>query len=210
MVDPLTYAFLDESGTVGVSTGSHYLVVAGLSTNTRRDIRISARRVLKKLWANLTSSEFKAANFKDTGVMHFLQVVSQIDISIVAVIIDQKTIKNPSSDAEDIYRWAATRAVYHLVERYPRLQISLDKRYTKESLRFSLEKSIRMGIENLLQKMVLIRQEDSLLCKELQAADAIAWAFFQKYEHGDPRFFNAIAHKVIVEELIAHKDWKGR
>lgn len=166
------------------------------------------RRALKKFGPSLTSSEIKATDFKDTAVIGLLQALSRLDIAIVAVIIDQWTIKNPPQDAEDIYRWAAARTVYHLVERYPRLQISLDIRYTKDSLRFSLEKSIRTEIENLPQKMLLIRKDDSIVHKELQTVDAIAWAFFQKYERSDGRFFYVIAPKVIVEELVVHKDWK--
>jgi len=41
----------------------------------------------------------------------------------------------------------------------------------------------------------------------LQAADAVAWAFFQKYERGDTRFFDIIAPNVIVEELFKETDW---
>lgn len=44
--------------------------------------------------------------------------------------------------------------------------------------------------------------------KELQAVDAVAWAFFQKYERGDPRFYELIAARVIVEDVITQKKWK--
>jgi len=43
--------------------------------------------------------------------------------------------------------------------------------------------------------------------KELQAVDCVAWAFFQKYEHGDDRFYRIIADKVIVEDIIRRKLW---
>jgi hypothetical protein len=45
-------------------------------------------------------------------------------------------------------------------------------------------------------------KEAGVLLKELQVADAIAWAFFQKYERGDSRFYNAIAPQVILEEVV--------
>jgi len=55
--------------------------------------------------------------------------------------------------------------------------------------------------------VVIIRQEDSIACKELQATDYIAWAFFQKYERGDSRFYEIVADKVVVEEVISRRLW---
>ncbi len=48
----------------------------------------------------------------------------------------------------------------------------------------------------------MIRQEDSLLAKELQAVDFIAWALFQKYERGNTKFYERIAPRIIAEELV--------
>lgn len=56
--------------------------------------------------------------------------------------------------------------------------------------------------------MVIIRQEDSIAHKELQAVDYIAWAFFQKYERGDDRFYQIIANRVIVEKVIRRGLWR--
>jgi len=83
----------------------------------------------------------------------------------------------------------------------------LDKRYTKRTLRYDLEETIREGLVGVPQEVVLIRQEDSVVRKELQAVDCVAWAFFQKYEHGDDRFYRIIADKVIVEDIIRRKLW---
>ena len=43
--------------------------------------------------------------------------------------------------------------------------------------------------------------------KELQAADFISWAFFQKYERGDSQFYELISGNVIVEEVIRRRLW---
>ncbi|MEI8132515.1 MAG: DUF3800 domain-containing protein [Leptolinea sp.] len=208
-MESLWHAYLDESGTVGTTTGSNFLVVAALASNHPREIQLTVRRALKKFGKSLTKCEIKAANFKDTAILRLLQELSQLDISIVAVIVNQNIIKKLPQDAEDIYRWTVARTVYHLVERFPRLEINLDKRYTKESLRYLLEKSIRTSIEILPQKMVLIRQVDSTVCKELQAVDVIAWAFFQKYERSNSRFYDIIQPKIVVEESITDRDWKN-
>jgi hypothetical protein len=120
----------------------------------------------------------------------------------LSIIVDRQSILIWPKDSEEIYRQAVARAVCYLVQRWPRIEICLDKRYTKEQLRYELERYIREEISDLPQKMVLIRQEDSITRKELQATDFIAWAFYQKYERGDRRFYDLIASRVIKEEVF--------
>jgi hypothetical protein len=47
-----------------------------------------------------------------------------------------------------------------------------------------------------------------MLTKELQAVDFIAWAFFQKYERGKPKFHDWIAARIIEEELVTKQAWQ--
>ncbi|MCP4164666.1 MAG: DUF3800 domain-containing protein [Chloroflexi bacterium] len=105
------------------------------------------------------------------------------------------------------YREAVARLVAHCVARWPRIDLFLDKRYTKKSLRRELELVIREGVVHLPQEVVLIRQEDSRNSKGLQAVDFVAWAIYQKYEADDERFYAIIQDKIIVEETIQHHLW---
>ncbi|NCP16568.1 DUF3800 domain-containing protein [bacterium] len=206
---PMRYAFVDESGTVGASSGSHFLVVAVLSASQPREVELPVRRALKKYGPSLTSGEIKAADFQEPAILRLLQAIAREEIAIIAVVVDQHAILRPPKKAESIYRQAVARAVYHLVERFPRVEICLDRRYTNARMRFLLEKRIRQVIEDLPQKIVLISQEESSSRKGLQAADAVAWAFFQKCERGDSRFYDAISSRVIAEEVVIEKDWSG-
>jgi len=204
----LRYAFIDESGSVGSEKGTNFFIIAIVSINQPRVLELPVRRALKK-YGRLSSGELKASRIKETATLRMLNEISEQDVSIIAVIVDQQAIVQPPDDAEEIYRQAITRAIYRLVEKFPTVHISLDRRYTKVKLRDELEKHIRVGIQNLQHTMVLIRQESSHIRKELQAADAVAWAFFQKYERNDSRFYNVIASKVIAEELINEKIWRS-
>ena len=125
-----------------------------------------------------------------------------------AVIVDQQAIVHQPKDPEEIYRQAVTHAIHTLVEHFPRVEICLDKRYTNEYLRYELEKHIRENLMDISPQLALIRQQSSYTRKELQAADAVAWAFFQKYERQDPLFYDVIASKVVAEELIEKRQWK--
>jgi hypothetical protein len=53
----------------------------------------------------------------------------------------------------------------------------------------------------------MIQQENSISRKELQAVDAVAWAFFQKYERDNACFYDLISSKIIAEEIIQERDW---
>ena len=201
------YAFIDESGTVGVPTGTHFLVVAALSASQPREIELPVRRALKKFGRSLSRGEIKAADFEESAIDRFLKEIVKKDVSILAAIVNQNVIETPPKAMEEIYRKTVARTIYRLVERWPRINVCLDQRYTNKHQRFALEERIRETIQDLPQKIVLIRQENSVNRKELQAVDAVSWAFFQKYERGDCRFYDIIAPKVIWEEVIMEKDW---
>ncbi|MBM3181548.1 MAG: DUF3800 domain-containing protein [Chloroflexi bacterium] len=204
----LHYAFIDESGTVGAEKGTNFFAAAILSVNQPRVLELPVRRALKK-YGRLSSGELKASNVEKSATLRILNEIAKQDVNIIAVIVDQTVIGQPPDHAEEIYKKAATLAIYRLVEKFPAVHISLDRRYTKVNLRDELEQYIREGIQNLQHTVVLIRQESSYIHKELQAVDAIAWAFFQKYERGNSRFFDIIAAKVMVEEVIIKKNWKN-
>ena len=90
----------------------------------------------------------------------------------------------------------------NLAGRFPRIEITLDRRYTNERLRNLLEIAIRERLSDLPHQVVLIRQENSLHIKELQAVDFIAWAFYQKYERGNHQFYDCIASRIVEEEVL--------
>jgi len=198
------YAFIDESGTVGAKTGTRFLVVVSLSVNQPRALELTIRRAIKKYGSKIASGEIKAADFEERDILRLLREIEKEDITVVAVILDQGAIRRQPKKAEANYRRLVARAIRYLVQRSPRAEICIDKRYTNERLRYLLEKTIREEIADLPQ-VVLIRQENSSSRKELQAADAVAWSLFQKYERNDSRFYDVIASKIVIEDVV--DDW---
>ena len=204
------YAFIDESGTVGIQTGTHFIIIAVICSNRIRDIELPIQRALKKFGTSLSSGELKANSSREAVVIRLLQDLIKENIEIIAIAVNQKSIVLGPQDKEEIYRKAVSRAIFHLVERFPRIQICLDQRYTNDKLRFELEKQIREEISELPQKIVLIQQLNSQSTRGLQAADFIAWSFFQKYEKGDSRFVDILSKKVIHEEIVLEKAWRKK
>ncbi len=198
----IRYAFIDESGTAGTEKGTNYFVIALVETKQPRNLELPIRRALRKFGQGLDAGEIKTSRLKESASLRLLAEIAKQDVSFSAVIIDQKTSISVVKDSETIYKLAVARIIYQLIEQHKAAEICIDRRYTNDNLRYELEKHIRTEIQNLDHKMVLIRQENSFVKKELQAADAIAWAFFQKYERGDKRFYDVIAPKVVFEEII--------
>src|SRR5690606_17907414 len=141
----------------------------------------------------------------ESVILRLLSEIAEKDITIVATIVDQNAIRIPPKDMEEIYRRAAAWTVRRLAEKFPRLNLSIDKRYTNVHLRFLLETAIRDEIENMPHQNIIIQQESSTLRRELQAVDAVAWAIFQKYERGDARFYDVIESKIADETIIKQR-----
>jgi hypothetical protein len=203
----LHYAYLDESGDAAPFWGSRYLVVAVLITRDPRPIELHVKRARKSLGRKARSDELKAANLKTSVTGRLLAAIADEEIEIMTIVVNKRVILRPPSDPGDIYREAVTRIVRHCAKRHPRLELSLDRRYTKPALRDHLEKAIRAGIADITHQVVLLRQEDSRKHKGLQAVDHVAWAFFQKYERENSHFWELIRHRIVVEEVIEHHLW---
>lgn len=203
----MRYGFLDESGNVDPFSGSRYLVVAVLLAKNPRPIELHVKRARKTLRRKAKLDELKASDLETKVTERLLQAIADEEIEIVTTIIDKQVILRPPKASEDVYREAVTRAVRHCVQRYPHLELWLDRRYTKSALRDQLERAIRTGIANITQQVVLLRQEDSRKHKGLQAVDHIAWAIYQRYEREDDHFWRLIQNRIVVEEVVGQQLW---
>lgn len=205
MSEVLHHAFLDESGGVSVAVpGERFLIIAVLVTGQPRSLELVIKRAFKRYGGSPTSGEMKAAHSADKTVRWILAAIARQDAEIVAVVVDKRGIK-PPKDPEDLYRWAAARAIRLCVERWPWLEVTVDRRYMHEHLRRKLEWHIREEIATMEKQAVVIRQVDSAGVKSLQAVDYVAWALWRKYQWKDDSHYRIIADRIIVEELIKAK-----
>jgi hypothetical protein len=207
VTDTLRYAFIDETGNVAFSRQNHCLIIVALCTESPRSIDRIIRKMQKRYGSSLASGELKAKKADSRLVKNVLTLLAQEPIEVFAIVVDQRMLENPPDDAEEIYRWTMARLVQKLVRCSPSIEIILDRRYTKAYLRYLLEKAIRKDIYDLPQQYVLIRQEDSVHFKELQAVDFIAWALFQKFERANDSFYRCILPRFVNLELVSKQVW---
>ena len=207
MPDQPWYGYLDESGDVAPFRGSRHLIVTILLTPNPRPIELHVKRARKALGRKARPDEMKATAVETTVVQRLLQAIIDENTEIIAVVADKQAILRPPDDPEDIYREVVAQAVRCCVERHPHVELWFDKRYTKPTLRHLLEKTIRERIADIPQQVMLLHQEDSQQQRGLQAVDHVAWAFYQKYERDDDRFYQILRRKVVSEEVIVRELW---
>ncbi len=207
MMDKLVYhAFIDEFGGVSASVlDEPFLIVAAVVSSTPRGLELIIRRALWRFGAGRGASEMKATHSADKTIRWVLQAIAAQDVAILAVVMDKRQMGRPRKDPEDLYRQTAARAVRNCLERWPRLDVILDKRYTHEYLRQKLERHIREQVADVAGQALIIRQEDSEANKSLQIADFVAWALGQKYYRRDQSYYEIIGDRVVVEEIIEVK-----
>lgn len=194
--------FLDESGgTRSATEGDNFLAVAVLLTFDPRPIELHIKRARKRLRRKPGSGEMKATHSATRTISRLLQAIAQEEVEIVVVVLDKRQLQELPQDPEDLYREAVGRAVRHCAERWPRLHLILDKRYTKAKLRRKLEQAIKARLTDLASKEVRIEHGDSQRSKGLQAVDYVVWAVRQKYEWEDEQFYRIIESRIVVEEV---------
>ncbi len=201
----LWYGYLDESGDVAIFSGGRYLVVALLLTTNPRPIDLHIKRARKTLGRRAKPDEMKATQVERGVTERLLESMLDEDIEIVAVVIDKQSILRPPVDPEDMYREAVARGIRYCVERHSHIELWLDKRYTKPTLRHALEKTIRERIADIPEQVVLLYQEDSRRERGLQAVDHIAWSFYQRYERRDNSLYDIFEGKVVAEDVVTDR-----
>ncbi len=201
----LYYGYLDESGDVAPFSGSRYLIVSALLTGDPRPIELHVKRARTAMGRKARPDELRASTLDRHVIARLLHAIAQEEIEIHTAILDKSGIVKPPPDPEEMYRETVTQVVRACVVNHPRLQVWFDKRYTNPMLRERLERTVRDGIADVARQAVVIHQEDSQKQRGLQAADHVAWAFHQKYEHGDDGLYQILAHKVVFEKVTSRE-----
>ncbi len=163
---------LDEAGDVGHAQGSsRYLIVAVIIGDLRR-LRKAVAKARKRLGKRLKDvPELKAWHTPRKIVTRLLSDAAALNIEIVAVILDKQKAKQPR-EPEDWYRLACSRAVQHCLEKYPKFEVTLDRRYTNPFLQGRLADALMHGAVDL-NHSVAIGYAMSEQEKAIQVADAV-------------------------------------
>jgi hypothetical protein len=198
----IIHAAFDEAGDTGVGVrASRYLVVAGIACAYLEPLRKAVMRTRKSLGKDIRSlPELKAWHTPPKITVQLLQRLVGLEIEIYTAILDKHSAKQPK-EAEDWYRQVYTEAVRQALAHHPYIILTMDKRYTKAALQDQLVQAIVAGAQRPGATLSFV-QAESQQERALQAADAIAWSIFQKYEREDDTFYRVIEEKLRGEILL--------
>ncbi|MBM4422466.1 MAG: DUF3800 domain-containing protein [Chloroflexi bacterium] len=198
----IVQSVFDEAGDTGSSGySSRYLVVAGIVCASLEPLRRLVARTRKTLGKKLRNvPELKARHSTPRLTAQFLGRIAELDIEIFAAGLDKRAVPRPQ-DPEDWYRRAYAEAVRQALAHHEQITLTMDNRYTKAALRDKLVQFIAAYSQRSGTALTFV-YADSHRERARQAADAVAWSFFQKYERGDESFYRLIAGKVKGEILL--------
>jgi hypothetical protein len=192
----------DETGDTGIGPhSSRFLVVAGIVCSNLEPLRRAVARTRRSLGKQLRDiAELKAWHTPPKVTAKFLTRIAALDIEIYTAILDKRAAA-PPEDREDWYRRVCAEAVRQATARHDHVIVTLDKRYTKPSLQDRLVQSIVAGAQRPGATLSFV-YVDSQQERALQAADAVAWGIYQRYEQEDETFYSLIAEKIVGEVMV--------
>ena len=214
--------YVDESGDLGFSDNStRFFVVAYIISDSIPSIRTKMKRILKKLHNkrkyHFSRNELKFSRMNDFCRKKVLEELCKNDLETGVVIVEKKhVIDKLRKDLTILYNWLL---VHHIMSALvPRInseeQInivfdkSLPKRRIEEFNRYLIEKASYLSYKDgndLRLDRIYSQHIDSEIEPCLQAADAVAGAYFQKYERGNNHYAEALRDRISYFKYLWRK-----
>jgi hypothetical protein len=207
------HVFVDESGDLGFKEkATKFFVVAYLECDSSQRIRIEMRRVLKHLHQkgqySLARNELKFARMDAYCRKYVLDKIVLCDVSLGVVILEKARVSlKLRQDPRVLFNWCvvhnimlsllpnivAGSKVNMVFDRsLPSWRINEFNAYVENKASYLLsERKTKFSKEGLSSEHVSSELEPCL-----QAADAVAGAYFQKYEHQNDEYVKIIENKV--------------
>jgi len=196
------YGFLDESGILErkAREGSYFAVSVMIVANPA-EIKDVMKIVRRKARGKFRISSSFHAYKEGAGVVGLvLEELAKRDVGIVIGVWDKRKRKS-KMPKNTLYGRILAQTVRSALKLYPKLNLVLHKRYN--------DPEIINRINNELERVLEPGQELSIdhktevVRRELELADAVAWAVFQKYNRKKEDFYKIIEGRIKKESRLA-------
>ncbi len=200
----LHYGFLDESGILEkkAKEGNYFVisvVVIATPAEIKDVIKIARRKSPGKFRASGTFHAYKEGKGFIKAV---LKELAKKDVEIIIGVWDKRK-RRVGMDKNELYRELVAQTVKITLEFYPKLDLVMHKRYTDPRFQKQLHTSIVKKVKNINSVFIAISQQDTNQRKELELADAVAYAVFQRYNRKNTEFYEIIEKKIKKESRLA-------
>lgn len=206
----LHYGFLDESGIVEehAQKGNYFvisIIIVGNPSELKHVVKHARKKVRTAKGGYYASRTFKASKEDHALVRRVLQALAKRDIGIVIGLWDKRSSLQEGDDEHLKYSNSVARAVALTLEKWPQLSLTVHKRYTLPTLQIAMNRIIQEYAQQHVPGSIFlsIDHRTEAECKELELADAVAWAVFQKYNCRDSSFYDIIKERIKKENRLA-------
>jgi hypothetical protein len=207
------HVFVDESGDLGFSeAATKYFVVAYIECEAPVRLRTELRRLLKRLHQkkrySMSRNELKFSRMDDYCRKSVLTKIVECNASLGAVVLEKARVKAKlRKDPPVLYNWCVVHNIMlslllqitagHKIEitfdkSLPMWRINEFNSYVANKASYLLYETGNSLPSNCISLNHIASEKE--FC--LQAADAVAGAYFQKYEKHYEEYVKIIEHKV--------------
>lgn len=207
------HVFVDESGGLGFSKdATKYFIVAYIECEKPDRLRTELKRLLKRLHLkkrySKSRNELKFSRMDDYCRKSVLAKVVECDVSLGVVVLEKARVEDKlRQDPAKLYNWCVVHnimlSLLQQIATGNKIQITFDKSlpmwrisefnsYATNKASYLLsEKGSSLSSNSISLNHITSEKE---FC--LQAADAVAGAYFQKHEKHNGEYVNLIENKV--------------
>lgn len=203
----MLYMFIDESGDLG--SQSKHLIFSALLVKDE----LPLKRIIKNMRRNKFKKELKKANeikgnkSSPELVKYMIKKLNEIEGAKVFYITLEKDKCHSiylNDHKHKLYNYVAGWLAQNIILEECDILVRIDKSKTKQVLRDDFNKYFEPRLkENCFLNKVEIHHSTSHSWDGLQFADILAWAAFQKVEHGNDEFID----KLTIEKEV-YAVWK--
>jgi len=199
------FIYTDESGNLSGPKRERYFVLAALLVKDeripKRITRRAKKRGLPKKLRHLPEIKGGAFSYRYRELL-FKYLMAE-DVHIGLLVVDTHRIPKHLRKEEGLFYLRLSEV---LLERcgagnYDHLDITFDRRDLKGITRVGFNTTLKERFSLAPRpKRFSVQHNDSTEVAGLRLAHHIAWAAYQKYQRGDPRWCKMLSPKIISEE----------
>jgi hypothetical protein len=204
--------FVDESGNLGFTKNStKFFIVAYIECESPIELQTEMKRALKVLHQkkkyHYSDNELKFSHMNQECRKYVLQRISSCDLSIKAIVVEKNTVyTHLRNDGANLYNYLAVnymvRSMLPQLRCHEKIDITFDKSLSKGKIanfnNYVIDKAqflLNQKRKRLVPNSIAVSHVNSVSEPCLQATDAIAGAYFQKFENSNDLYVKLIADK---------------
>jgi hypothetical protein len=199
------YVYIDESGDLGMN-GSKYLVLAALIIDEPRDLdRIIKNMRRNKFKVELAgANEIKANKSSSEVILYALEKLNAVPgARIFYMVLEKKKMVSDflKNNKHKLYNYVAGKLARNLPVGSMDVDIIIDRSKGRQVLQEDFNEYFTHKMkEKSVPNTTAITHGHSHCWSGLQFADLLAWSCFQKFEHNDSSYVDAIK----LEQEVYH------